>query len=46
MRLELGRIDHQLVGIAALRCEASEDLVEHTQLAPADDPKGGEANRL
>jgi hypothetical protein len=31
-------IDHQLIGLAAFRRQRGEDLVEHAQAAPADEP--------
>lgn len=37
MRLQVGSIDHQLIGLPALGGELSEDAVEHIQAAPADE---------
>ena len=37
MRFQIGRIYHQLIGLAALRCQRRENLVEHTQAAPMDE---------
>lgn len=36
MRLQMGRIDHQIVRFSALRSQFDQDAVEHTQPAPAD----------
>jgi hypothetical protein len=33
----MGRIDHQLVWLPALRRERCEDIVEHAEPAPADE---------
>ena len=33
----MGRVDHQLVGLAALGRQPGEDPVEHAQSAPADE---------
>lgn len=38
MRLEMGGVDHQLVGLTALGRQLGEDPVEHAQTAPADGP--------
>jgi hypothetical protein len=38
MRLEMGGVNHQLVGFAALGGELGEDAVEHTQAAPPYKP--------
>ena len=32
----MGGIDHQMIGLAALRSELGKDAVDHTQAAPAD----------
>src|SRR3546814_1993115 len=37
MRLEMGRVDHQLVGLPALGRKGGEDLVEHAKPAPPDE---------
>jgi len=37
MSLQIGRIYHQLIGLAALRCQRRENLVEHTEPAPTDE---------
>ena len=38
MRLQMCRIDHHLIRLARLGCEACEYLVEHAHTAPADEP--------
>jgi hypothetical protein len=35
--LEVGRVDHQLIGLAALTRQGGEEFVEHPQPAPADE---------
>ena len=37
MRLEVGGVDHQPVGFAALACQLGKYPVEHTQMAPTDE---------
>jgi len=37
MGLQVGDIDHQLIGLAALGREACKDAVEHAKPAPADE---------
>jgi hypothetical protein len=37
MGLQMGRIDHQLIGLPALGSQGSEDLVEHPEPAPSDE---------
>jgi len=37
MRLQMRRIDHQLIRFPACRRERREDLVEHAEPAPADE---------
>ena len=38
MRLEVGGVDHQPVGLAALGRQLGEDPVEHAEAAPANEP--------
>lgn len=38
VRLEMGRVNHQLVRLAALSGQGGEDIVEHAHAAPADEP--------
>jgi hypothetical protein len=38
VRFQMRGIDHQLIGLAAFRRQRGEDLVEHAQAAPADEP--------
>jgi hypothetical protein len=35
--LEVGGVDHETVGLAALGRQRGEDLIEHPQTAPADE---------
>ena len=35
MRLEVGGVDHQALGLTRATCEPSEDAVEHAEAAPA-----------
>jgi hypothetical protein len=37
MRLQIGRNYHQLIGLAVLRCQRRENLVEHTEPPPTDE---------
>jgi len=37
MRLQIGRIYHRLIKLAALRCQGRENLVEHAGPAPRDE---------
>lgn len=37
MSLQVGGVDHQCIGLAALGRQSGEDLVEHPKPAPADE---------
>lgn len=38
MRLEMGRVDHEPLGLAGFACPLRENLVEHAKTAPAHEP--------
>ena len=38
MRLEMGRVDHEPLGLAGFACPLRESLVEHAKTAPAHEP--------
>ena len=37
MRLQMGRVDHDRIGLACLCRQLGEDAIEHPQSAPADE---------
>ena len=39
MRLEMGGVDHQALGLGPFARQLGEDPVEHAQTAPADDER-------
>ena len=38
MRREMGRVDHEPLGLAGFACPPRESLVEHAKTAPAHEP--------